>query len=42
MKNRESLFKYQSRIYNFQRNPGVNHRGMKMIWKNNFSIIKCY
>ena len=25
-----SLFKYQSCVYNFQRNYGVNHRGIKM------------
>ena len=29
---RESLFKYQSRIYIFQRNSDVNHRDMKIIW----------
>ena len=34
MKNRESLFKYQSRIYNVQRKSDVNHTGMKMKWKN--------
>ena len=27
-------FKYQSLIYNVQRNSDVNHRGMKMIWNN--------
>ena len=35
IKNRESLFKYQSRIYNAQRNSGVNHWGTKMRWNNN-------
>ena len=30
MHNRSLLFKSQSRIYNFQRNSDVNHRGMKM------------
>ena len=30
MQKRESLFKYQSRIYNFQSNSDVNHRGKKM------------
>ena len=34
MKKRESLFKYQSRIYNVQRKYDVNHRGMKMRWNN--------
>ena len=34
MKKRESLFKYQSRIYNVQRKSVVDHRGMKMIWNN--------
>ena len=32
MKNRESIFKYQSRIYNVQMNSDVNHRGVKMRW----------
>ena len=27
---RESLFKYQARIYNFQKDSGVNNKGMKM------------
>ena len=30
----ESLFKYQSRLYNVERNNYVNHRGMKMRWNN--------
>ena len=30
MKNIESLFKYQSHIYNVQRKSYVNHSGMKM------------
>ena len=30
----ESLFKYQSRIYNIERNSDVNHRGMKMRCNN--------
>ena len=30
----KSQFKYQPRIYNFQRNSDVDHRGMKMICKN--------
>ena len=30
----EPLFKYQSRIYNVQRNSDISHRGMTMIWKN--------
>ena len=30
MQDRESLFKYQSHIYNVQRNYDVKHRGMKM------------
>ena len=34
MKNRESLFKYKSHIYNVQRKSDVNHRCMKMIWNN--------
>ena len=34
MKNMESLFKYQSHIYNVQMNSGVNHRGVKMRWNN--------
>ena len=34
MKNIESLFKYQSSIYNVQSNSDVNHRGMK-IRRNN-------
>ena len=34
MKNIESLFNYQSDIYNVQRKSDVNHRGMKMIWNN--------
>ena len=33
-KNRESLFKNQSLIYNVQRNSDVNYRGMKMRWNN--------
>ena len=32
----ESLFKYQSRIYNVQRNSDVNHRCMKMRWNKIF------
>ena len=36
MKNMESLFKYQSLIYNVQSNSDVNHSGMKMRWNNNF------
>ena len=40
MKKRESLFKYQSRIYNVQRKYDVNHRGMKMRWNNkNFQSL---
>ena len=40
MQKRESLFKYQSRIYNFLKNSGVNHRGMKMRWNNkNFTSL---
>ena len=39
MKNRESLFKYQSRVYNFQRNSDVNHIGME---QQTIFIIKCY
>ena len=39
MKNRESLFKYQSCIYNVQSNYDVNHRGMKMRWNNIFSSL---
>ena len=34
MQKRESLFKYQSSIYNVQKNSDVNHRGMK-IRRNN-------
>ena len=35
-----SQFKYKSRIYNVQRNSGVNHRGMKMRWnKKPFSYL---
>ena len=34
MKKRESLFKYQSRIYNVQRNSDVIHRAIKMTFKN--------
>ena len=34
IKNRESLFKYQSLIYNVQRNSDVNHIGMNMICNN--------
>ena len=34
MQNIESLLKYQSRIYNVQRNSDVNPRGMKIIWNN--------
>ena len=30
IKNRESLLKYQSRIYNVQRNSDVDPRGIKM------------
>ena len=45
-KNRESLFKYQSRIYNVKRNSYVTHRGMKMNWNNRLSpslnVIKPY
>ena len=40
MKNRESLFKYQSCICNVQRNSDVNHRGMKIIRNNeNFPLL---
>ena len=34
MQNRESLFKYQSCIYNVQSNSDVKHSGMKMRWNN--------
>ena len=34
MQNIESLFKYQSCFYSFQRNNGANHIGMKRIWNN--------
>ena len=34
MQNRISLRNHQSRIYNVQRNYGVNHIGMKMKWNN--------
>ena len=34
MKNRESLFKYQSRFYNVQINDDVKHRVMKLRQKN--------
>ena len=34
MQNRESLFKYQSRIYNVKRNFDVNHGGMNMSRNN--------
>ena len=44
MKKRESLFKYQSRIYNGQRKSDVNHRGVKMRFTNkifpSFNFIK--
>ena len=30
----ESLFKHQYRIYNIQSNSDVDHRGIKIIWKN--------
>ena len=30
----ESIFKYQSHIYNFQIKYDVNHRGLKMRWNN--------
>ena len=33
----KSQFKYQSRIYNVQRNSGVNHRGMKIRCRNKLS-----
>ena len=33
LQKRESLFKNQSRIYNFERNSDVNHIGMKIICK---------
>ena len=45
MQKRESPLKYQSYIYNGQRNSEVNHRGMKMIQNNilflSLNIIKC-
>ena len=34
MKRGESIFKYQSHIYNVQRNSDVNYIGMQMIWNN--------
>ena len=34
MQERESLFKYQSRVYSVQSNYDVDHRGMKMQWDN--------
>ena len=34
MQTRQSQFKYQSRIYNFQSISDVDHRDMKMGWKN--------
>ena len=34
IQNRESLLKYQSRIYNVKINYDVNHRGMKMRWND--------
>ena len=38
VQNRESAFKYQSGLYNVQRNSDVNHRGMKIRWnKKTFS-----
>ena len=34
MQKRESLFKYQARIYNVQGNYDANHRGVQIIWNN--------
>ena len=34
MQNTESILKYQSRIYNFQKNSDINHRGTKVICNN--------
>ena len=34
MQHRESLFKYQSRLNNVQRNDDVNHIGIKLRWNN--------
>ena len=34
MQKRESLFKYQSHLYNVQRNDDVKYRGMKLLWNN--------
>ena len=34
MQKRESLFKYQSRVYNVQSSSDVDHRGMKIQWNN--------
>ena len=34
IESRESLFKYQSHVYNIQRNSDVNYRGTKMWWNN--------
>ena len=34
IQNIQSQFKYQSRLYNVQRNPNIDHRGIKMIRNN--------
>ena len=37
MQNRESLFKYQQRIYNVKINSDVNYIGMKILRNNKLS-----
>ena len=34
MQNRESLFKYQSCVYSFQRKSYINHKVMEIRWNN--------